>query len=221
MDVNRLIARADELIELGNRVAETANVDPYVGHFIDDALFGEFCAAGLSFIRNVYGKTHPNYTNFDGLQGTRQSVNFGVGILQAVRGELTGGWLRTTLGLLSAQIFTSFIDMAEHLLNEGYKDPAAVMIGSVLEQHLRQLADNNGVDVTFVDARGRVVPKKTDTLNADLVKAGVYTGLDQKQITAWLDLRNKAAHGDYGKYNVDLVKLMHQGVVNFMTRVPV
>ena len=45
-------------------------------------------------------------------------------------------------------------------------------------------------------------PKNTDTLNAALVKAGAYTKLDQKNVTAWLGLRNKAVHGDYSAYTM-------------------
>ncbi len=37
-------------------------------------------------------------------------------------------------------------------------------------------------------------------INQDLQKAGAYQLNDQKMITAWLGLRNDAAHGDYGKY---------------------
>ena len=43
--------------------------------------------------------------------------------------------------------------------------------------------------------------------------------MDQKKITAWLDLRNKAAHGKYGEYNTDQVRQMLLGVTEFMARV--
>ncbi|AIY39887.1 hypothetical protein LT85_0727 [Collimonas arenae] len=42
--------------------------------------------------------------------------------------------------------------------------------------------------------------------------------LDQKSVTAWLDLRNKAAHGKYSEYTKEQVEVMCQGVVNFMAR---
>lgn len=66
---------------------------------------------------------------------------------------------------------------------------------------------------------GKAVPRKADTLNADLAKAGKYTKLDQKQITAWLDLRNKAAHGKYSEYTNEQVVLMLAGVRDFVSRV--
>ncbi|MDL5045111.1 hypothetical protein QQ054_03525 [Oscillatoria amoena NRMC-F 0135] len=108
--------------------------------------------------------------------------------------------------------------MAEHLLKEGYKDPAAVMIGSVLEEHLRQLCQKNNVD-THIIKGADTVPKRAEAMNIDLVKAKVYPLTDQKQVTAWLDLRNNAAHGKYLEYKKEQVDLMYQGVLNFISRV--
>ena len=104
--------------------------------------------------------------------------------------------------------------MAEYLLAEGYKDPAAVVIGSVLEEHLRQVCAKNGIGVA---SAGK--PKKADQLNAELAGSGIYTKLDQKSVTGWLDLRNKAAHGKYSEYTKERVDLMLDGVRNFLLRV--
>ena len=43
-------------------------------------------------------------------------------------------------------------------------------------------------------------PKKMDAVNADLRGAGMYNALEYKQVTAWLAIRNSAAHRDYGGY---------------------
>lgn len=121
-------------------------------------------------------------------------------------------------GLVAAELFSDFLDMAEHLLETGYKDPAAVMVGSVLEEHLRQLCQRHGVASEDIKD-GDHVPKKADRLNSELAKGDAYTKLDQKLITAWLDLRNKAAHGKYMEYNDDQVRQMLFGVTEFMARV--
>jgi len=120
-------------------------------------------------------------------------------------------------GIVSAEIFTDFIEMAHHLLTEGYKDPAAVIIGSVLEEHLRQLCIKN--EIAFEDIRNeKMVNKKADTLNGELANKQVYNKLDQKSITAWLDLRNKAAHGKYSEYNRHQVELLISSVTEFIAR---
>lgn len=137
------------------------------------------------------------------------------GILSALRTSYDTGYLLSVEELIHADVFADFAEMADHLLSEGYKDPAAVVIGSTLEGHLRQLCLKNGL---APDVAGK--PKKADLLNADLAGQSVYSKLDQKSITAWLDLRNKAAHGKYSEYSKDQVALVVQGVRDFMARVP-
>jgi hypothetical protein len=65
---------------------------------------------------------------------------------------------------VAAEVFTDFIEMAEHLLEQGYKDPAAVVAGSVLEEHLRQLCHKNAIDTVTVDSSGKANPKKPTCL---------------------------------------------------------
>lgn len=138
-----------------------------------------------------------------------------VGVLAVLRDAYDKGYLRTIEEFVHADLFSDFLEMAEYLLAEGYKDPAAVIAGSVLEEHLRKLCQLNGI--TILDG-GKT--KKADTMNADLAGKNVYTKLDQKSITAWLDLRNKAAHGKYGEYSREQVDLMLRGIRNFLSRIP-
>ena len=114
-----------------------------------------------------------------------------LGIVIALRNDIQGGRTQAVVELIHADLFTDLLEMADHLLTEGYKNPAAVIAGSVLEVHLRQLATKHDVQVN--EPRGQ--PKKTDVLNAELGRVTVYSKGDQKNITAWLHLRNSAAHG--------------------------
>jgi hypothetical protein len=94
--------------------------------------------------------------------------------------------------------------MGEYLLSEGYKDAAAVIIGSVLEDGLRKLCERASLPV--LGSTGK--PLTIDPLNTQLAKADVYSKLAQKQITTWADVRNMAAHGRYDGYNAEQVKMM-------------
>jgi hypothetical protein len=136
------------------------------------------------------------------------------GMLLALRNDYAAGYLRSVVELVHADVFADFLDMADYLIQQGYKDPAAVVAGSVLEGHLRNLCDKRGVAVVKADG----TPKKADALNSDLTMAGAYSKLDQKSVTAWLDLRNKAAHGKYSEYTQEQVALMIQAVRDFASR---
>ena len=206
MLTTRLLKRADELLVMGNAVLSTAysTGGQYNINYVKSAPMAGFRSAVLSFIHRTFGEDHPHFKQFSVKAGKdfRNDAEEGIAILQAIRDEIAAGWLSTIKGLVAAELFADFLSMAEHLLESGYKDPAAVMAGSVLEEHIRQLCAKNHVD-TEDERDGRQVPRKADRLNADLAKADVYTKLDQKQITAWLDLRNHAAHGKYDVYSAD------------------
>ena len=151
---------------------------------------------------------------------TLMTFSFARGVLNAARLEVSGGWAITTTGLVSAEIFSDFLEMASYLLELNYKDPAAVVSGSVLEEHLRQLSQRSGISTTEAGRDGKMLPRKAEMLNQDLKKASVYNMLEQKSVTAWLDLRNKAAHGEYNQYNRDQVLAMLQGINDFIARNP-
>jgi len=219
LNIKDLSKRADELIEQGEKVLLTKEVYDET-EYIDSSSIKGFRSAVLSFIDRIYKKDHPHYTEFDSSTNGFyvENVNSGIAILKSIKDEIEGGWLITMKGLVTAEIFSDFIEMAEHLLSENYKDPAAVIIGSVLEEHLRQVCLKLGIEIEE-EKHGKLIPKKADRLNADLVKSEAYSKLDQKAITTWLDLRNKAAHGKYSEYTKEQVELMMQGIIEFIARV--
>jgi len=138
-----------------------------------------------------------------------------VGAVNALRSDYQNAYLQTFEELVHASMFSGFLDMAEHLHSTGYKDAAAVIVGSVLEQHLRELCTKNKI-ATHVGTRAQ----KADQLNSELSSSSIYSKLDQKNVTAWLGLRNDAAHGNYAGYTADQVRLMLDAVRDFMTRNP-
>jgi hypothetical protein len=136
------------------------------------------------------------------------------GILKSLRDVYDRGYLQTIQELVHADVFSDFLVMAKYLLTEGYKDPAAVLAGGVLEAHLRKLCLKHGINISDPTS-GR--PRMSGAMNDDLAKTA-YDKLEQKGVTFWLDLRNKAAHGDYGGYDARQVQLMIQGVQDFLVR---
>jgi hypothetical protein len=210
--------RLEELISLFDKTISTStHPSGFAIPTVDGEMFNESRTASLSFIKNLFGSNHPYYIDFNNrvVHSYPSEASYGRGILKAIKSEIDGGWMITMKGLVSAEIFSDFVEMALHLLSEGYKDAAAVMIGSTLEEHLRQLCLKH--TITIEDPKSGK-PKKVDLLNSDLANSSIYNKLDQKNVTALLDLRNKAAHGKYGEYSQQQVELMVQSVIEFMTR---
>jgi hypothetical protein len=137
------------------------------------------------------------------------------GILSALRDDYSAGYMYSVEQLIHADVFADFLEMAEELSEKGYKDAAAVIVGSVLEEHLRKLAGLHQI-VSARDGR----PVRAAVLNEELAKAVAYNKLAQKSVTAWLDLRNNAAHGRYDEYDRGQVAAMIRDVRSFIDRHP-
>lgn len=171
-------------------------------------------ARGGQLITKLYGSDSHYFATFQaaiqvpGLNSMHRHhyrhVSDVVGILKAVESDLESGMLSNLRSLAQAEVFADFLEMAEHLLREGYKDAAAVILGAVLEDSLRKIAEAN--DVSTIGPNGK--PLTLDPLNAAVTKQGVYGPLVQKQITSWANLRNDAAHGHFEKYDESQVQHM-------------
>jgi hypothetical protein len=170
-----------------------------------------FAPAGSTYkktaeaVFNAYGATNPHYTQ----------VKY-TGILQALRRAYASGYFQSVQELVHAEVFSDFLEMAEYLLTGGFKDPAAVLAGGVLEEGLRKLCVKNGIPT----ADGSGQPKKASVMNDELAKAKVYEKLEQKSVNAWLDLRNKAAHGRHAEYDQNQVAVYLEGIRGFLMRHP-
>lgn len=218
MDKNKVILdQLNHLLDLGQKTLNTRSSG--YPSYVQYDLFSSLRAGGLSFLKNTFGIEHPYYTDYNEnvSTGSPSCTERAMGILNAIKVEVENGWLTSLKELISSEIFSDLMDMSDYFLKEGYKDPSAIMTGCVLEQHLRHLCGKINIDVQIQKGEN-FVSKKADTMNVDLAKANVYNKLDQKNVLAWLDLRNKAAHGKFGEYSLEQVKNMNSGVIEFISR---
>ncbi|MCX6353081.1 MAG: hypothetical protein NTX03_14670 [Bacteroidetes bacterium] len=139
-----------------------------------------------------------------------------IGILKALRTELENGYFKSISEIIQAEIFSDYLEMAEYLIEGSYIDAAAVIVGSTLEAHLKELCKLNNIDIEIDNGKGKKIPKKAEQMNVDLCKNDSYPKTYQIQITAWLSIRNSAAHANYKDYSSDQVKNMLFGVRQFI-----
>lgn len=158
---------------------------------------------------SVYRAQAERYTTGPMIPGSR--ANGLITILLALQRDYGDGYLTEIEGSVRRRVFGDFLDMAQHLLDEYDRLPAGVIAGATLEEHLRKLCDPNGIATTKANGK----PEQAESLNAALRDEGAYDLSMQKQVTAWLDLRNKAAHGRRDEFSDDQVRLMIDGVRQF------
>jgi hypothetical protein len=213
-EIENLVAVGEMLVAAASKAPNNLGYDR-----VEELL--SITTRGGQLIRRLYGADSHYFQMFDrvtnivGFNNMHSNHHFHVsemvGIFKAVQHDIKSGMLTNFRRLVQAEIFADFLEMAEHLLGEGYKDAAAVLLGAVLEDSLRKIADSNGV--ALLGPTGK--PLTIDPLNVSLAKKGVYGPLVQKQITTWADLRNNAAHGHFDRYDAAQVQQMLLSVQKF------
>ena len=169
-----------------------------------------------SLSNSEYIKQSQKIVSMDGYPGYKLQQL--IGVVDALKHDLKRGYIESIEEFIHADVFDDYLDMTTHLMDKKYKDPAAVVAGTTLEIHLRKLCARNGIEV-FKD-REEDIYKKAEGLNGELKNKEVYVVLDNKNITAWLELRSHAAHGRYEKYNIRQVEAMIMGIKDFIDRNP-
>jgi len=171
----------------------------------------------LAAIERIAGKSSVYYEQATDIKkgNSLDQLAMQIGVAKSLLGDAKNGYLKSLAEIIHSDVFTDYLEMSDHLNDSGYKDAAAVITGSTLEAHLKQLCQKHGVST---ENNGRA--KKASVFNADLAKVPAYSKTDAKSITAWLGLRNDAAHGDYSKYNEQQVRLLTSSVRDFVTRNP-
>jgi hypothetical protein len=194
-------------------------ISPHAQHLNGDPIYiippdkaTQWSTSALNLLQRVFGENSVHYqqllTHYKTFEtSSYEEPNFKacLGILRAAKDDYEGGYLFNIRSLVKAEVLDNSLEQAEELLNKGFKDPACVVVGISLEISLKELC-----------SRHSIVHTKLDKMNVDLCKAGVYNMAKQKQITAWAELRNKSAHGDWSAYTDADVKDFLDGVHRFI-----
>jgi hypothetical protein len=133
-----------------------------------------------------------------------------VGVLRGALDAVQHGELASLASLIIAEVFSDFLEMADHLHTAGHHVAAASLCGAVLEDSLRRLCDARAVPCSKRDG--------LDALNTKLATASppVYNAFTKTSIDAWRGVRNDADHGRFANVDAGDVKTMLDGLRKFM-----
>lgn len=168
-------------------------------------MYKEWATNVLNLLHRTFGESSIHYKNlaehYSKFGGWLSDFNDSFGIFRAAKEDFEGGYLFNIRTLAKAEVLSDAISQAQELLASEYKDPACILARVALESALKDLASRYGVS-----------EGKLDRMNADLTKAGAYNMAKQKQITAWAEIGNKAAHGEWSQYTAQDASAMVAGV---------
>lgn len=212
--INKLSRRFMELLFQADAVIATKH---YVsnsissGDYVDREMYLAWKTKAKHLLSLACGEFSPHAKAFQGAVSAPYSTNYQMtvsarAVLEAAQEDYDGGYFSSVRNLVQAEVFSDELDQASELLKAGYKIAAAVIAGVVLETNLRRMCADNSI-----------VPASLNRMNDDLTKAGVYSLLVKKQIIAWADIRNNAAHGRPNAFDESDVSDMIAKVSDFIT----
>lgn len=191
-------------------------------HVVDWSDFIQWRTNCLSLLSQIIpvGHAHKKSSDdFGRLTNKLDHLQWGISTLKALKEDFEKGLLGDLLVQVEAEISGDYMGQAEQLLEEGQSGkfdhvPAAVLSGAVLEKALKTLCNLQQPAIPVLKSNGE--PKTMNPLIDDLKKAGLFNEAKAKQLRAWADIRNHAAHGDFDQFNRKDVEQMINGVNNFL-----
>jgi hypothetical protein len=153
------------------------------------------------------------------LQPTYEALQEAVSMLRGIKDDLDKGFLDDLTTRIEAEIAADYMGQAAHLLGEGHRGkfdhvPAAVLAGAVLEKVLHTICDQQEPPIPLKGPKGEF--KSLAPLVDAMKKAGVFNEAKAKQLRAWADLRNLAAHGEFHQFKHGDVDAMISGINGFL-----
>ncbi len=225
-NIKQLIDRCNEIIQKGENVLSSHNSEEIKKKKVSNI---------NSSIENIYNLCYPNnipdhlklgnyirtLTNQRLDVSLLDSIGIFVHRLEAFKGfkeDLEKGLITTDLiGLISVDVFSDIIDQAKNLREsntEFLNRAACVLTRIVLEDTLKKLCSKRKISLTS---------DKASVANDELKRQSVYPQTMWRQVQAWLDIGNAAAHPmsenvDFNKINETQIDNMINGVKDFVIR---
>jgi hypothetical protein len=218
----KIQARFEELIEAGEKIKATkqtvggssGRVLSIPETYVNEEQARQWTMSVLTIFKSTLGEESDCYKQAqEHLAMCAVYRNFCIiqSCVKAALEDLKGGYFFEAKTLLEAEVFSDLLEQAEELQQAGYKDAAAVLAGGVLEKHLRSMCVRRGIGLLKPNGKHKMM----NDMNDALAKAGAYNALKKKQVTAWADLRNNAAHGNSTAYTASDVDAFLRDVSDF------
>jgi hypothetical protein len=184
LDINKIVQRINFLSAVGNS-KKTSDLD-------DDSFMAEIETSTKGILEILYGagrKRWEDYIQSEAPQNYAYDTRLKVylGVLSAIRSEIEMGLTGNLRREIEGEVFADFVTLAKRSLEEN-KDVAAVLASSALEDALKRLGIQNGLDVENKDM--------SEVINA-LKTKGLIKGAQGKILSSYIQLRNKAFHAEW------------------------
>ncbi|MHC4196739.1 MAG: hypothetical protein ACYSRP_02350, partial [Planctomycetota bacterium] len=116
-----------------------------LGYGVDSEIFEEWANSVLNLLQRICGEDSVHFRNFTenykAFKGWAEEFDRCKGVFKAAKSDYEGGYLFKIESLVSAEVIDDVLAQAEHLLDDGQKDPACVIARVALETTLKKMCD--------------------------------------------------------------------------------
>lgn len=198
----KLIGQIDRLLVKFPSVKESWYSSTMGGHFKDTVGYETLITECYQFLAHIHPTGHPS------IQRTIHAINNASlyslqqieGILKGTRENIEAGFLDNLISKIIIDLKADFLETAQQLIDEGQKDPAAVLACVVLEDSLKRLATKHNI-------KG-LADKEMSVVAGSLLSNGVIEKTTNQSIQSFKSLRNAALHAQWTEVSVESLKLL-------------
>lgn len=197
-----LISNIDALLARFPGVKHTWFSSTMGGGFSDTVGYESLVTEIVSLVTHIYGNGHPHTQRviYAFNQASLKALEQMEGILEGTKSNLIKGLLVQLKSRVILDIKSDFLEVARELLDDGLKDPAAVLACTVLEDSLKRLAMMRGI--------GSAQGKEMSVVSSALFKQGVIEKSTNRAILSFKDLRNAAFHAQWEHVSEETVRML-------------
>jgi len=197
----------EEVVKKFARLLERIRKAPKPDQSAEGAVaYFEVWTSALNLFARTAGESSVYFRNLSdvGFRDGTANPNILAGILTAAMTDFREGFMADTKLLISAEVLADFLVQAEVLLENDFKDAAAVVLRAVLEDGLRRVCLSKRIAVNARDG--------VHQLAEAMARQNVLTAVQLKEIQAKKEVGNKAAHGKFNEYTKADVIAFHEFV---------
>lgn len=186
VDIKKIVQRIDLLMAVaGGKISSDSQ---------DYSFLAELETSTKGMLETLYGARKRRWEDYIKSEAPYEysyftRVRVYLGILRSVRSEIEMGLVGDLRKEIEGEVFADFVTLAKRALEED-KDVAAVLVSAALEDALKRLAIQDGLDVEEKDM--------SEVINA-LKAKGLLKGAQVKIVSGYVQLRNKAFHAHWDK----------------------
>jgi hypothetical protein len=219
LNAESVLAEIDDVLARFGASKDRASPPIRDGHVVVNE--GKAASACLACIeRNA---PHPSYIRTareltrDGRMSSAVAQRL-MGVLVSVRYDIEAGYTKTLEVRVRQSVFDDFLELAVYIAENIAAAPAVVLAVSVLEEHVRKLAEANDIETMKGNGRYRSFEDVTNDLGS--LEVNVFSLPERRLMGRWYAQRTAAAHGRFDQVVDAEVPRTIAGVRELLVRHP-